>query len=750
MASVKASGRPVGNAAVSRVLLQRQEAPPINPPPAVSPEDRQKQLYAATTMREVPPTSPEVKAALGKAISFAPVYDDIQRLHQLQHDLAENAKALDDANNRLSIAKHDNELGSHSGAPGGTDPGSGVPEKLAGDLVKAEADVKELSAKAESLAQQVKDQDAVVKRELAAVGVKDEQELVHFVEEEFPNRFIERGQQVAIAQLDANKAAAEKERDRYKANQGGVGDRGALRDAARDLDRRAEEIHQIWASRKTELPPGGADQNDPGVIELKGVTEKVAPLQEELDKKKTEYQIKFPILFRVDPREMASASDAQLDALINGPVEQILKDIETTRGNISGGSLKIWHLKASGIDLPALTKADMGISPGSTLDQVIEHKAADDKPIEEQVAEALTALSMVADVIGAVTGPVGLAVAGGIAAVAAVANVINEGQKDAALAAAGNTAIDPEVAKMAQENPDLEGLIFALFGAIAATALGVGAIRSAISEYRTAKAAAKDLEEFKKLIEATSLEDAAKRELIGEAERQFAKAPTLDAKVLRQQFEALGPKFSTGDRVATARLLSKVGEDKIAKVFLELREGKINWLTPESLKANGYEAEIANYFGGAKSGSAGFTVGATGGPIFIRPGSYAAVTETVSHEVTHALQNQFEKWALSPKNVAAQFNREHQAFLAQQKFLRDMKEQLGEATFTETFGKDKWLLDANDERIQQEIRKLYPQQPTPADLPPEELERYYNDFLDSVENVRERILGSLRNKLDKK
>jgi hypothetical protein len=106
---------------------------------------------------------------------------------------------------------------------------------------------------------------------LQALGVKDERELTDFVERAFPKAFAEWGKQIAIAQLEANRKAAEKDRDRYKQQQGSTGDRVALRLAAIDLDTRAKEIAAIWGSRSTTLPPGGADPNDPGVREFADV-----------------------------------------------------------------------------------------------------------------------------------------------------------------------------------------------------------------------------------------------------------------------------------------------------------------------------------------------------------------------------------------------------------------------------------------------------------------------------------------------
>ncbi len=280
--------------------------PGVAAPPPISPEDRQRQIYAATIMREVPAPDPGVKANLGKALSFAPVYEDIHDRDSARDQLKTTQSQLDEAINQKSIATYN--VKDVSGAPGGSGPGSGLPEKAAADLAAANGAVSDLSARVAALAADLQQKDNRVKRELAALGVKDEAALVTFVEDTFPNTFQERGKQVAIAQLEANKRAAKKEQERYKAEHAGTGDRQGLVDACRDLDARANEISAIASNRYTTLPPGGADPADPGVQELKQIQEKIMPKQAELEKKRDQYQLRYPILFKVDPREIAHAS----------------------------------------------------------------------------------------------------------------------------------------------------------------------------------------------------------------------------------------------------------------------------------------------------------------------------------------------------------------------------------------------------------------------------------------------------------
>ncbi len=359
----------------------------------------------------------------------------------------------------------------------------------------------------------------------------------------------------------------------------------------------------------------------------------------------------------------------------------------------------------------------MGILPGSTLDAVVEKYAASDKSTMEMVTEALDALAMVADAVALVTGPVGLAVAGGITAVAAVANVVQDYQTYTKLQAAGNVGIDPEVAQMAVEQPDLEALIFSLATAGLAALAGAGMIRTAITEFRKAKTAAKDLAEFTKLIRETTLADPVKEKLIAEAASQFAKSPVVDVKLLKAEFAAIGASFSTSETVGVARILTKVGEGEVAKAFLEMEERKIFKLTPEAIEKvyAGNQAQIdalkAQYFGqGGKITSRGFT---EKGRAFIRPGeSYAAVTESVSHEVTHLFQQKYE-----PKFVQMfKYYQEMQAFQKQREFLQGARAALGEAAFEEAFGTESWLVDATDQKIAEHLRetpgyKLLP--PTP-------------------------------------
>jgi hypothetical protein len=208
------------------------------------------------------------------------------------------------------------------------------------------------------------------------------------------------------------------------------------------------------------------------------------PKQEELEKKTAEYRLKFPILFKVDAQQISATSDKELDALLNGPIGEVLDNIDKTEANVNDESLKVWKLRGKGANIVQLTKDDMGVVSGDTLDLVVEKYAAEDKTTGEVVTQALMALSMVADVIALVSGPMGVALAGGLSAVAAVAQVVQDYRTFSALGAAGGVALDPDAAKMAAEEPDLEGLIYALAMAGIAALTAAGGIRNASTNTR--------------------------------------------------------------------------------------------------------------------------------------------------------------------------------------------------------------------------------------------------------------------------
>jgi hypothetical protein len=746
--------RSVGNAVVARlVAVQRQEVP-STPPPEVSPEDRQKQLYAATATHDVPPLDATTKRNVEKSMSFAPIYDDIQAKAKLQQSVDQVNRELEDANNQLTIKT--NNVQDVSGAPGSTAPGGGEPEKASAELERAKADVARLSSQAQTLADELKAKQEVVSKELTAIGVKDEAELVTFVEETFPNSFIERGAQIAIAALESNKTAAEKEQERYHTEHGATGDRKGLQDACRDLNNREKEIQAIQSTKTMDLPPGGADPADPAIQERAAIDEKVAPKQTDLDAKRAEYQLKYPILFKIDPVKVVEASEEQLDALINGPVQAILTNINDTENNIQDRSLKIWKLKGQGIDIPSLTKDDLGLKPGSTLDTVVDKKAAEDKTPAEEVAEALNALSLVADAVALLTGPVGMAIAAGVTAVAAVADVVADYKTMTATQAAGNVALDPQFKEMVADpsNADLGGLLFDLVK-IGLSVLGV---KAAIDAYKAAKIAAAgkaaaaeaiaDLEKFKRSIKGANLDEAAKERLIAEAERQFAKQPKLllqSAEQAKKELVALHTAGTDAAKVRIARIVDKYASDTYTKTFLELQEsGRILALDEAGLRSlkvppatlDGY---LRKYVTGPNARAArGFVHPGPPRVIFIKPGSEADVSQTVVHELVHELQKSTGSAAGFVGERTFFYYQEHQAFLEQQRFLRQLRDSQGMDVIPET---SRWLVDATPERITQEIRTAYKVEPR-ADTPvnEDELAEFVQAMLDRNEATRQKAI----------
>lgn len=752
--------RIIGNTAVGRLLLiQRQPVPPPPPPPAVSPEDAQKQLYATAVTRDVHPIDAATKANVDRAVSFAPIYEDIEEKAKIQKDFDGTNKQLAEANNQLSIKT--NNVKDVSGAPGGNGPGSDEPGRASVELEQAKKDVARLSEKAQQLADQLKAKQDVVSRELRAVGVKDEAELVTFVEETFPNAFVERGAQFATSALEANRAAALKEQERYKREHAGTGDRKGLQTAARDLDRRIKEIAAIQASRTTELPEGGADQDDPRVKEFAQIQAQVAPKQEELEKKRAAYQLQYPILFKADPQEIASASPQGLDRLINGPVDQIIKNIDSTEADIDSRSLKIWKLKGKGVDIPALTKRDLGIKPGSTLDSIVDRFAADDKTAPEKVTDALNALSMIADSIAVVTGPVGVAVAAGVNAVAAIANIAVDYKTFTQAQAAGNVALDPQFQAMIdqEQGSGLDGLMFDLVR----LGLSLAGIKAAIAAFKAAKAAAaaaktaaadarqaiSELERFKKSINGTSLDGPTKERLIAEAERQFAAQPKLvlgNARQVSNELVAVGQSASDAAKVRIGRIIDKYEADAFTKSFLELsHNGRIRSLDADSLRSAGLpEGKLSEYMakyidGPNASKYPGFVHPGPPRTIFLKPATENALSSALTHELVHEFQKSTGDAARFLKEAPFFYYQEHQAYLEQQNFLKRVVADQGIEVVAEN---ERWLVNATREEITSHISK-YPGAPGPSSKIPlneDELGELLNDMLARNEQTRQRLI----------
>jgi hypothetical protein len=84
------------------------------------------------------------------------------------------------------------------------------------------------------------------------------------------------------------------------------------------------------------------------------------------------------------------------------------------------------------------------------------------------------------------------------------------------------------------------------------------------------------------------------------------------------------------------------------------------------------------------------------------------------------------------------YYQEHQAFLEQQRFLRQLRDSQGMDVIPET---SRWLVDATPERITQEIRTAYKVEPR-ADTPvnEDELAEFVQAMLDRNEATRQKAI----------
>ncbi|MDX8030646.1 hypothetical protein SK803_10520 [Lentzea sp. BCCO 10_0856] len=420
-----------GNAAVTS-LIQRQQVPQAEA--ALTPDQRKQLLAAATTLRRVPALSAADDALLGKAMGGAPLYDKIGERDRKRAQLAELNRQ------RMTLTPV-------AGVP---DPQSDEGRRLARvitDIATAEGELRAL--------------DTEVREGLRPLGLTSEAQLVDLVTVQFPRRFLERGKQIILTELQQNRELAERERDRYA---GGQPDQNALRAAARDLRTRRDELagleQQLQQARSgTEALPGGV--REPAQMtssdhDVQRIGRVIGERSADLSRQRDQYRVRFPILDQLpDPAVVADADDARLAQLTSGPAGQVIADIDTTKRNVESGRLKVWNLR----DAVDMTVLDLGIGGNDVLMRSVREHIEQERGEETLVRIATSALALTAAIIATVaSGGVAL-LAGGLALAAGATQAVQSYQTYAAEVAAGNIALDPRVADISLNEPDLFWLV---------------------------------------------------------------------------------------------------------------------------------------------------------------------------------------------------------------------------------------------------------------------------------------------------
>jgi hypothetical protein len=649
------------------------------PGPAPDPAQQAQLLRASTTLRRVQPLAAGDQALLERSIPAAPVYALMQERDGKRRDLQQQTAALQQA--RASV---------------GTHPEHGVPA--------TEEDVTRMTGEVEALTRDVERLDGLVRAALAPLGLSSEAELAELLTRRFPSMFLERAKQIALTELESNRAIAEAEIHRYGLDACvDPAARQALRAAAADLlarDRRIGELQNRLQQARSgvEAPSGGVP--DPGQAgssqyDVNRLTEELERAGREREVARDRHALQHPILLRqVDLQAIATGNDAALEAAVGGPLREILQNIDQTQQNIRSGRLKVWNLN----DIVQMASQDLGVTGNPVLEEVVRQRIAAEQSDEADVRIALAALAITAGLIATfATGGLALGAAavalgvGGYQASESVQNFMSE-------RAAGNVALDPRVADISRNEPELGWLVLDLVG------VGLDALQvvQAVNQLRQAARAAR---ETGAVVEFTQ---AARRALPAEA------ANRVIASITRQQgaasgvgrtVEAIGNAFRHADLAEIGRQIDQIADRGFHAVFENLRsQGRVLPLTEGSLRAALGNETASALIADSVLANDGF-FHQVSRQLFIKPGRLESVTSTVVHEATH--------WIQTTQHAGFElFMEEYQAFAMEQRYLRNLIRTSGslDAVPSELV----WLVGANEERIAQHVIDNYPGAVRPA------------------------------------
>ena len=465
------------------------------------PEVRRQLLLATTTLRRVDPLTPAAQAVMTRSISGAPLYDHLRQRNLKRQELA------DRRNDLMRVTPL-------AGVP--------APESEEGRRIAAlNADIGRLTAEIDAL-------DSAVRSGLRAAGCATEDDLVRLLTVDFPRQFIERGKQIAVAQLDENRVLAQHEIERYSGGADHARDRDGIRHAAHDLGERQRVLADLEGQKRVALSaieplPGGVP--DPATMssshyDVQRLEARISELTASFQQQRDVYRVQYPILMRTDDYAgLAGADDTRLAQLTSSPARSILADIDTTKANVRSGQLKVWNLH----DIVDITVMELGISGDETLMGVVREHIASEQSDEALVRLGVGALALTAGIIATVaTGGLALAAAG-VALGAGTYQAVQSGMAFAAETAASNVALDPRVADISRNEPDLLWLILD----IAFVVLDAAQLVRVFNEMRLVAHALRDtgdLGEFARAARASMPQSAADRVIAG-ASRYAATLP---------------------------------------------------------------------------------------------------------------------------------------------------------------------------------------------------------------------------------
>jgi len=657
--------------------------------PQMSKEDARRILYARTTLSKVKPLDSAATSTLENALKHSTAYAIIKERDDAAKRLAAKTEELDEARYNQQ---------DQAGPPSD----------------ESVAQTTSLSTEVKALTDDVNRLQTLVRGILLGLNVSEE-EIVRYVSVDFPEMFVLRAKQIAIAQLDENEEMAELEWLHYKdvctsRSDGGPEARNGLRAAAGELSSQQQAIQELemhLSEAHKDLPPGGVPDGEHSsssrydLAREEETQARIIKMRADLSTRRAELGLKYPILYReeIDVARLAKASDEDLGTMVGETIGEILANIEATKANIQEDKLKIWRLD----NIVNMAVQDLGVERNRTLLDVIEARRqaeAQQEADSEAVATGIKALALTAAVIASLAtmnpGPL-VAVSFVLSAV----EVVDRTGTNAVRGAARDVSLDPAVAQMISETPEYGWLILA----VANVVLSGSQLVKIVSELRAAMVA---FDTFAAVANRSLPPDAARR--IIQAARQFR----FTGVNLASQIRGIGAAFAEVDRAKIGLALARYAKDAFTSAFLDLSNAnRILPMTEEAIMAaSGPErgAElVAKYITRAganvKYGGCFDPVTRT---IFIAGDStVGGVAGTVIHELTHHFQRAFELSMLTNYTFYAEL----QAHLAQQGFLLRAAADYGEEVVPEA---SRWMLTANDAEIAARITKAYLVRPDPA------------------------------------
>lgn len=503
------------------------EAAPTEAVKNVSPEIERQIALASAVLRRVHPLPLEEQKRLEQIVGQTPVYKMILERNEKSTLLEQKRQLLAYYENIASAVARGEQLAA------GVPPSPEMIEEVSSDIAHLGEDVEMLNRDIQS--------------GLAALGVKDEAELVHTIEVEFPERWVKRAKEIAFALLDQQRDLTVQEQSRYPPNMSTI-DTSQLQKADEEMNRLTDELMNLEnqaSEQNNELQratdelknaqslikgasePGGLPGGvPPSTTELHDIEQRINDITKKLDsvnqniaEKKSELNnqrnvlgSEFPILLVQSyvPGSLFKLSEEDLAHVTGKWTGEILDNIETTRQNINDDVIKVWQLR----DIPALTFQSLAVPLDSILGEAVNNYVAGKESDAEQlrIARAVfeTAFTIVATVA---TGPLGGAIVGGIFTAGHVVEDIKGYQAESA---ASHISLDPVIADISVNEPDLLPMVLDIVALGLDTISVVRALRPAMRALRVTR----DIDQF--TLQVKRLLPEAADQITSVARRRFA------------------------------------------------------------------------------------------------------------------------------------------------------------------------------------------------------------------------------------